>query len=186
MPTAPPAPVRFTTTTGCLRDFCITVASGRPTMSATPPGGNGTIIVIGLDGYDSCATALPPASAASRLISARNMDPPRGAESNTRLQLLHFARSLSAPPRVKWPSPYANGVDHDQEDPPRRRGARFFRRRARQSPALGARARLARALRSPPLLLRAAASRCRPGAACRVRTASPGRVPVLRGAGGRA
>jgi hypothetical protein len=50
MPTAPPAPARFTTTTGCFRVFSIDAASGRPTMSATPPGGNGTIMVIGLDG----------------------------------------------------------------------------------------------------------------------------------------
>ena len=50
MPTAPPAPVRFTTTTGCFSVFSICEASGRPTMSATPPGGNGTIIVIGFDG----------------------------------------------------------------------------------------------------------------------------------------
>jgi hypothetical protein len=40
----------LTTTTGCLWVFSIVTASGRPTMSATPPGGNGTIIVIGRDG----------------------------------------------------------------------------------------------------------------------------------------
>jgi hypothetical protein len=37
-------------TTGCFSDLSIIAASGRPVMSATPPGGNGTIIVIGFDG----------------------------------------------------------------------------------------------------------------------------------------
>jgi hypothetical protein len=50
MPTAPPAPVRFTTTTGWRSVFSIEAASGRPTMSATPPGGNGTIMVIAFEG----------------------------------------------------------------------------------------------------------------------------------------
>src|SRR5688572_18444759 len=61
MPTAPPAPVRFTTTTGCLSDFSICDARGRPTMSATPPGGNGTIMVIGFEGYASWASAVKAA-----------------------------------------------------------------------------------------------------------------------------
>jgi len=36
--------------TGWRRDFSITAASGLPTISATPPGGNGTTMVIGLLG----------------------------------------------------------------------------------------------------------------------------------------
>ena len=47
MPTEPPAPGRFTTTIGCPSVFSMVAASGRPTMSATPPGGKGTIMVIG-------------------------------------------------------------------------------------------------------------------------------------------
>jgi len=50
MPTAPPAPGRLTITTGCLSDFSMMPASGRPTTSATPPGGNGLTIVIGFEG----------------------------------------------------------------------------------------------------------------------------------------
>jgi hypothetical protein len=50
MPTAPPAPGRLINTMGCFSDFSMIAASGRPTISATPPGGNGTTIVIGFDG----------------------------------------------------------------------------------------------------------------------------------------
>src|SRR5215470_4693684 len=53
----PPAPGLFSTTTGTPSARLIASAAGRPMMSATPPGGNGTIIVIGRDGYASCATA---------------------------------------------------------------------------------------------------------------------------------
>src|SRR5882672_99881 len=54
MPTPPPAPARFSTTIGCLSTRPIASAIGRATVSATPPGGKGTIIVIGRFGY-SCA-----------------------------------------------------------------------------------------------------------------------------------
>ena len=50
MPTPPPAPERFSTTTGCFRMRVIASASGRPVMSATPPGGNGTTIAMALAG----------------------------------------------------------------------------------------------------------------------------------------
>src|ERR1051325_4203117 len=98
MPTAPPAPVRLMTTTGSLSDFCITLASGRPTMSATPPGGNGTIIVIGFDG-ESCAT-IAGESAASAMSSMVLMASSCG-QRYTLLQLLHFVGSLVAGRRVK-------------------------------------------------------------------------------------
>ena len=38
------------TTTGCFKSFSSAIAVGRPVMSATPPGGNGTIIWIGFVG----------------------------------------------------------------------------------------------------------------------------------------
>src|SRR6187200_3433138 len=51
MPIAPPAPGLFSITTGCFSSRDSASATGRATVSATPPGGNGTIIVIGLSGY---------------------------------------------------------------------------------------------------------------------------------------
>jgi hypothetical protein len=63
MPTAPPAPCRFETTTGCFRNFSSAPASGRPVWSATPPGGKGMIIVTARVGYASCADAEDAISA---------------------------------------------------------------------------------------------------------------------------
>src|SRR5205823_887081 len=63
MPTAPAAPVLFTTPTGFLSTFSIAAATGRAVRSATPPGGNGATSVIGRDGYASCAST--PADAPS-------------------------------------------------------------------------------------------------------------------------
>ena len=51
MPMPPPAPGLFSMTTGCFRSRLIASATGRATVSATPPGGNGTIIVIVWSGY---------------------------------------------------------------------------------------------------------------------------------------
>src|SRR4051812_19369899 len=56
MPMPPPAPALFSMITGCFRKRLIASAAGRATMSATPPGGNGTIMVIGLLGYASWAS----------------------------------------------------------------------------------------------------------------------------------
>src|SRR2546426_6807346 len=55
MPTAPAAPVLFTTPTGFYSTFSIAAATGRAVRSATPPGGNGATIVIGRVGYGSWA-----------------------------------------------------------------------------------------------------------------------------------
>src|SRR5262245_18032448 len=68
MPTPPPAPARFSTTSGCFSKCPIASATGRGNVSATPPGGNGTIIVIGRFGY-SCA-ASGNAASSSRNASA--------------------------------------------------------------------------------------------------------------------
>jgi hypothetical protein len=46
----PPAPGLFSMITGVFNSRDSASANGRPTMSATPPGGNGTISVIGFDG----------------------------------------------------------------------------------------------------------------------------------------
>src|SRR5206468_9191718 len=50
MPTAPAAPVLFTTPTGFFSTFSSDAATGRAVRSATPPGGNGATSVIGRDG----------------------------------------------------------------------------------------------------------------------------------------
>src|SRR3990170_6986833 len=101
MPTAPPAPVRFTTTTGCVSVFSICAASGRPTMSATPPGGKGTIMVTGFEGYAAWPNAVE-AKRARKNKTARDIGLLLRRESNTLLQKLHFIGSLAARWRVKW------------------------------------------------------------------------------------
>jgi hypothetical protein len=50
MPTAPAAPVLFTTPTGFFSVRSKAAATGRAVRSATPPGGKGTTIEIGRDG----------------------------------------------------------------------------------------------------------------------------------------
>jgi hypothetical protein len=65
IPTAPAAPVLFTTPTGFFSTFSIAAATGRAVRSATPPGGNGATIVIGRDGYESWAKAVAATLAAS-------------------------------------------------------------------------------------------------------------------------
>src|SRR4051794_34874831 len=62
MPMPPPAPPRLSTTTDWPRSRVMASATGRPTTSASPPGGNGTTIVIVLLGYGACATARPAAA----------------------------------------------------------------------------------------------------------------------------
>ena len=62
MPRAPPAPLRFSTITDCFNSRASASATGRATVSATPPGGNGTTIVIGLSGQLDCAPLLPAAT----------------------------------------------------------------------------------------------------------------------------
>jgi hypothetical protein len=48
--TLPAAPERFSMTIGCLMLSATLLATSRITMSELPPGGNGTINVIGRDG----------------------------------------------------------------------------------------------------------------------------------------
>src|SRR3990172_10488185 len=81
MPTAPAAPVLFTTPTGFFSTFSISAATGRAVRSATPPGGNGATTVIGRLGNVSCApawlTAKPIAQILRTEINIRFIgDPP--------------------------------------------------------------------------------------------------------------
>src|SRR5690606_30251329 len=58
MPIKPPAPVVFSTTTGCPSVFDSELPISRASVSSVPPGATPTIIVIGRDG-NSCAHAAP-------------------------------------------------------------------------------------------------------------------------------
>src|SRR5215210_8024511 len=58
MPMPPPAPPLFSTMTLCFSSLLSAAATGRATVSATPPGGNGTIIVTGLAGQASSARTI--------------------------------------------------------------------------------------------------------------------------------
>src|SRR5512144_2148605 len=61
----PPAPALFSTITGCPSSAEIPCATARATPSVPPPGGNGTINLIGWVGHD-CAPAVPAAQASAR------------------------------------------------------------------------------------------------------------------------
>src|SRR5215831_14056238 len=69
MPMLPPAPARFSTTTGCPRSSPSGAATARDSVSTTAPGGNGLMRRTGLDGYD-CAKA-PAAKQARSARTAR-------------------------------------------------------------------------------------------------------------------
>src|SRR3954452_1658942 len=88
MPSAPPAPARFSTTTGCLSSRASASATGRATVSATPPGGNGTIIVIVFSGQLDCANA---AAATTSVATTSERDRVR----QTRMQGLRFFAHIS-------------------------------------------------------------------------------------------
>ena len=123
MPTAPPAPVRFTTTTGCLSVFSICAASGRPTMSATPPGGNGTTMVIGSRGIRLLRKGKLREHQQDT-SEMRDMDLLLPAEINTLLQMLHFIGSLQAVAREMDHALNFKGGCHAEETNPRRRRPR--------------------------------------------------------------
>src|SRR5574339_376943 len=61
----PPAPALFSTTTGCPSSVESPCATARATPSVPPPGGNGTINLIGWVGHD-WAPAVPAAKASAR------------------------------------------------------------------------------------------------------------------------
>src|SRR5882724_2235514 len=61
----PPAPGRFSTSTGCLKASLMCLATMRPAMSAPEPGVRGTMIRIAFTGY-SCAGAAGATMAAAR------------------------------------------------------------------------------------------------------------------------
>ena len=59
VPIVPPAPVRFSITTGCPQFSLIFCAMMRASVSVPPPGENGTTKRIGLVGNFCCACATP-------------------------------------------------------------------------------------------------------------------------------
>jgi hypothetical protein len=93
MPSAPPAPARLSTTTDCLSSRPSASATGRATVSATPPGGNGTIIVIGLSGHVcACAAAATTSEANSRQ---------RNVVRQTRMRNSFVSPTLASPSEVE-------------------------------------------------------------------------------------
>src|SRR3546814_6617249 len=99
MPTAPPAPALFSMTTLWPSSCDRASATGRATVSVTPPGGNGTIIVTALSGYCAWAqhAASPRATPHHHLLAGTAMSPtllryaagwPRSDEHTSELQSL--------------------------------------------------------------------------------------------------
>src|SRR6185369_6945484 len=70
----PPAPTRFSTTTGWPRRSARFVATMRAVRSVPPPGGKPTSMRTGLAGYPDCAWANPAAIAIPRM-RLRNANP---------------------------------------------------------------------------------------------------------------
>src|SRR5574341_583946 len=85
IPTAPAAPVLFTTITGLFSTFSMAAATGRAVRSATPPGGNGATRLIGRVGNGSWAQDASgrPRVSAKRTASQRVVmgSPPPGVVS---------------------------------------------------------------------------------------------------------
>src|SRR5438105_11577926 len=145
-PTLPPAPARFSTTTGCLKDSDIFALTQRATVSTEPPAGNGTTMRTGRFGNDwACAFASASASNKGGMIRCRFKRWPR-------LSIL----SLSAGPKLMVRIAHDRGVRRHEkagqkvfpEDPLRGllRSARAAARRCARR-ALAARGRGAHSCR---------------------------------------
>src|SRR5512145_2030310 len=68
----PPAPALFSTITGCPSSTERPCATARATPSVPPPGGKGTISLIGWVGHDwACAVPAAKASASAQAESTR-------------------------------------------------------------------------------------------------------------------
>src|SRR5205807_5580890 len=74
-PSTPPTPPMFSMITGWPSGACMPCARPRAKMSAGPPGGKGTIMRTGLEGYD-WAAAMPGTSAAMASHSSLLTKPP--------------------------------------------------------------------------------------------------------------
>src|SRR5207344_2250786 len=94
----PPAPGRFSTSTGCPKASLMCLATMRPAMSAPEPGVSGTMMRMALAGY-CCAAAVCATKAAARRKAA--------AES--------LAMVFIAPPGSYAASKH-NDQKHDRED----------------------------------------------------------------------
>ena len=66
----PLAPGRFSTTTGTFQRSLKPGPSARARMSMPVPGVNGTMSLIGLEGYDSCACASPATASIAAAITS--------------------------------------------------------------------------------------------------------------------
>ena len=72
VPTAAPAPGRFSTTIGCPRNPCMCGAMTRARMSGEPPGAKGLISRTGPGGVHSCARVGEASPARPAARPARN------------------------------------------------------------------------------------------------------------------
>src|SRR5258708_31963055 len=71
----PPAPPIFSIMMDWPRIFDIWLVTMRATTSLAPPAGNGTITVIGRDGYScACAGTMPASKANTRTIEGQTLD----------------------------------------------------------------------------------------------------------------
>src|SRR5262245_17383609 len=102
----PSAPLTFSMMMGCLSEAFMRSARSRPTTSVGPPAANGTIMVMGRDGY-VCAVA-----------TLENVGATAAAPANCRN--FRRGRFMAFPPEMQWddetrPSDAAI-VDHTESD----------------------------------------------------------------------
>src|ERR1044071_9647034 len=98
-PTVPPAPERFSTTTGWPRASCKPVAVMRVMMSTAPPGGNGEMKRTGREGK-ACASAQALTASRQAAIKVRMFPPPPPASVDPNHATGGFPRTRRAPPLV--------------------------------------------------------------------------------------
>src|SRR5262245_14042574 len=97
----PPAPGRFSTTTCCPKLFAISRASRRAMVSALPPGGNGAMKRIGLDGYGWANAPEAKEKAAHRAATSSLSMGPRVGRDVTRADAMRYLSDL--PPASSLP-----------------------------------------------------------------------------------
>src|SRR5690606_40451901 len=91
-------------------------ATGRATVSATPPGGNGTIIVMARSGYWAC-----PQAAASASTAPLNHFPADGTAMSPALLLMWVRAGARAGRRLDVAKPIGPIIFHNQNQPAYRR-----------------------------------------------------------------
>src|SRR5262249_32728114 len=93
----PPAPVRFSTTTGCAHFAESLSPTMRASTSLMPPPGNGTTNLIARVGYPVCAKAGPPTSRTAR-----------AARQRTAVLIMTFPPGACERPSIRARAPHAS------------------------------------------------------------------------------